>query len=291
MLTRKSTGGRAVKERELVNLSEFKAVSLLIVLVAFAPPSVPQRFLPKVDEPGWDTMLKEYVNQQHHVNYAALKKDGLKQLNEYVRSLGQEGTEPLSPNEKKALLINAYNAFTIQWVVQTYPIKSIWSTDAPFTAARHKLAGKLVSLNDIESELRAMQDPRIHAALVCAARSCPPLRREAYVASRLDEQLDDNVREWLANPALNRYDPQQARAEVSPIFKWYAKDFDAYPGGLQGFLRKYAPAQVIAQVGQKKLTISFLTYDWGLNDQADIGRNYSRLQFAVDWVENWLRSL
>ena len=63
--------------------------------------------------------------------------------------------------------------------------------------------------------------PRIHAAPVCAARSCPPLGREACVADRLDEQLDNNVREWLANPTLNRFDPSRAEAKVSPIFNWY----------------------------------------------------------------------
>ena len=176
-------------------------------------------------------------------------------------------------------------------MVQNYPTKSILATDAPFTTARHNLGGKMVSLDEIESELRAMGDPRIHAALVCAARSCPPLRREAYAASRLDEQLDDNVREWLANPALNRFDPQHGRAEISSIFKWYGKDFDAYSGGLQGFLRRYAPPQAIRELGQKKFQVSYLTYDWALNDQADFGKNYSRLQFAVDWIENWLRGL
>ncbi len=82
-----------------------------------------------------------------------------------------------------------------------------------------------------------------------------------------------------------------AAPKISPIFKRYRKDFDAYPGGLEGFLRKYAPQQLIAELGQRKLQISFLNYDWGLNDQVDIGKNYSRLQFALDWVENWFRSL
>lgn len=86
-----------------------------------------------------------------------------------------------------------------------------------------------------------MGGPRIHAALVCAARISRPLMREAYVAGRLDAQVDDNVRELLANPALNRSYPARGKAEISFIFIWYRKDFDAYPGGLQGFLRKYAP--------------------------------------------------
>jgi hypothetical protein len=123
-------------------------------------------------------------------------------LKDYITSLTQVGNQLLPPEEKKALLVNAYNGFTIQWVLDTYPIESIWSTSAPFTEARHRLGGKMVSLNQIESQLRAMGDPRIHAALVCAARSCPPLRREAYVAERLGQQLDDNVRQWLADPSF-----------------------------------------------------------------------------------------
>lgn len=268
-----------------------KIIMALFVAISIASPASARWILPKVDQTSWDALLNQFVNAKHRVDYARLKKDGAQRLNEYIASLGRPGTHPLSPDEKKALLINAYNAFTIQWVVENYPIKSIWSTVSPFTAPRHKLGGKMVSLNEIESQLRAMGDPRIHAALVCAARSCPPLRREAYVVGRLNEQLDDNVREWLANPSLNRFYPSQGKAEISPIFKWYRKDFDAYPGGLQGFLRKYAPQQVIKKLGDRRLEISFLEYDWGLNDQSDLGGNYSQLQYAIDRVENWLHSL
>jgi len=149
----------------------------------------------------------------------------------------------------------------------------------------------MVSLDQIESQLRAMGDPRIHAALVCAARTCPPLRREAYVAECLGRQLDDNVRAWLADRSLNTFEPEQAQAEVSPIFKWYGKDFDSYPGGLEGFLRQYAPPDVKAALGERKFQIRFKNYDWGLNDQSRLGTEYSRLRLAVDWVRNWFQGL
>jgi Protein of unknown function, DUF547 len=268
-----------------------KIIPALFIAISLAFPVSARWMLPKVGQSQWDALLKQFVNMRHRVDYAGLKKYGAQRLNEYIVSLGRPGSLSLSPNEKKAQLINAYNAFTIQWVVENYPIKSIWSTDSPFTAARHRLGGKMVSLNEIESQLRAMGDPRIHAALVCAARSCPPLRREAYVASRLDDQLDENVREWLANPALNRFEPSKGKAIISPIFEWYRKDFDSYPGGLQGFLGKYAPPDVIKELGDKKLEVSYLTYDWGLNDQSGLGGKYSRLQFAIDWVLNWFRNI
>lgn len=260
----------------------------LLILFLVAPRG---NFLPKVNPAPWDALLKEFVNQQHLVAYGRLKKGGLGRLKDYTAGLGRIGHEPLSPDEKKALLINAYNAFTIQWILRNYPVQSIWETSAPFTAPRFILGGKRVSLSEIEAELREMRDPRIHAALVCAARSCPPLRREAYVADRLDRQLDDNVREWLANQSLNRFSPEQGKAEISPIFKWYRKDFDSYPGGLQGFLRRYAPPAVANGLGKRRLQIHFLSYNWGLNDQSNLGKRYSRLHLAVAWLRNWLLSL
>jgi Protein of unknown function, DUF547 len=246
---------------------------------------------PSVDSAEWDGLLKGFVNERHRVEYARWKKEGMRRLDDYVFRLGQMEASALTPYQKKALLINAYNAFTIQWVLENYPIAGIWRTDAPFTQARHRLRGKMVSLDEIESELRAMGDPRIHAALVCAARSCPPLRREAYVPERLDEQLDDNVRQWLANSSLDRFYPAEGRAEVSPIFKWDRKDFELYPGGLVGFLGKYAPPQDANALEHKPPEIRYLNYDWGLNDESEGGQNYSRLQFAIDWLENWFRGL
>jgi len=259
-----------------------RIIVYLVVLLAFAHLSSSQQSLPRVDQGAWDKLLTQFVNAQHCVDYARLKSQGSARLKDYIASLGQIGYRLLSPDEKKALLVNAYNAFTIQWVLDNYPIGSIQSTSAPFTQARHRLGGTRVSLDQIESQLRAMGDPRIHAALVCAARSCPPLRREAYVADRLQQQLDDNVRHWLADGALNTFDSEHAQAEISPIFEWYAKDFDSYPGGLQGFLRQYAPPDVKAALAERKFQIHFKKYDWRLNDQSRLGADYSELKLAIE---------
>ena len=263
----------------------------LVALFTSAGLSYSQQSLPGVDPAPWDTLLKEFVNAQHRVDYARLKKEGSGRLKNYTAALAQIANQPLPADEQKTLLINAYNAFTIQWVLDNYPVESIWSTSLPFAEARHRLGGKKVSLDQIESQLRDMGDPRIHAALVCAARSCPPLRREAYFAGRLDQQLDDNVREWLADRSLNTFDSEHARAEVSPILRWYEQDFDSFPGGRQGFLRQYAPPEVKASLGERKFQIRFKDYDWGLNDPSGLGTEYSRLRFAVDWARNWFLGL
>ncbi|HXH50388.1 MAG TPA: DUF547 domain-containing protein [Terriglobia bacterium] len=246
--------------------------------------------LPKVDPVPWDEILHQYVNPQHLVDYARLKQQDWKKLREFVASLGQRGLEELSPDEKKALLLNAYNSMTMEWIVENYPVESIWGTQMPFKARRFLLAGESVSLDDIESRLREMNDPRIHAALVCAARSCPPLRREAYTAANIDEQLNSNVHEWLANSALNQFYPDRRLANVSPIFKWYGKDFDEYPGGLRGFLLKFGPPAATEKLRDGKFAIRFATYHWGLNDQSGRGKGYTTFQLGINWLKNWFQN-
>lgn len=238
---------------------------LLLATAAFAAP----RYLPQPAPAGWDALLKEFVTPQHRVEYARFKKLGWKRLQAYLAILSRPGTRPLSLDQKKALLINAYNAFTVDWILKNYPTQGIRHTVNPFTVPRFTLGGRRFSLDQIEARLRAMHDPRIHAAIVCAGISCPPLRREAYMASRLNAQLDDNVRNWLADRELNRFYARQGRAELSSIFKWYAADFHSYPGGLQGFLRRYAPPGVASALKGRKLDVTFFPYNWNLNDARD----------------------
>ncbi len=170
-------------------------------------------------------------------------------------------------------------------MLQHFPVKSIWKTKKPFTGQRHTLDGKHVSLDDIETELRQTMGPRAHSVLVCAARSCPPLRREAYVASRLPEQLDDNTRAWLANASLNQFDALAGEAGISSIFKWYRDDFEENGETLEGFLERYAPeGSMPALQGKKKRRIRFLNYDWGLNDTGREGEGYRG--FYLDYLRN-----
>ena len=265
-----------------------KVRSLIFALFLLLPAG--KGNLPNVNPAAWDEILHQYVNQQHLVDYTKLKQQDSPKLRDFVASLGQQGSQPLSPAAKKALLINAYNSMTMEWIVENYPVKSIWDTARPFQAHRFRLAGGAVSPDEIETRLREMKDPRIHAALVCAARSCPPLRREAYTAANIDEQLDSNVREWLANPALNRFDPEKRVATISPIFKWYGKDFDAYPGGLRGFLVKFGPQKAMEKLRDGNFAIHFANYNWGLNDQSGEGKGYSSFQLGIHWLLNWFRN-
>jgi hypothetical protein len=277
-----------IRIRESTGVFSVQLQSAILALFLLVPAG--KGVLPKVDPAPWDKILHQYVNQQHLVDYTKLKKQDWNKLRDYVASLGRQGSQELSPKEKKALLINAYNAITMEWIVKNYPVQSIWDTPRPFKAHRFSLAGEAISLDEIESRLREMKDPRIHAALVCAARSCPPLRREAYRARTLDDQLDANVREWLANAALNRFYPDRHLATVSPIFKWYGEDFDAYPGGLRGFLLKFGPPKATEKLRDSQFTIRFATYHWGLNDQSGRGKGYSSFKLGIHWLKNWFRN-
>ena len=134
------------------------------------------------------------------------------------------------------------------------------------------------SLDDLEHGLiRApgvFDDPRIHVAVVCASIGCPMLRNDAFVADRLESQLDDAMRRFLSDRQRNRFDPASGTLAVSKIFDWYQKDFEQGHRGidsLKTLIARHAdrladapPAQAELRAGRYKLT--HLDYDWALND-------------------------
>lgn len=234
-----------------------------------------------LDHSAWNMLAQTYVSPESHVDYHGLKDSGLAELDTYVAQLARPWPAGMQSQETKAALINAYNALTVRWILSNYPVESIWKTNNPFQYPRHTLGGEKLSLDQIETRLRGMGDSRIHAVLVCAARSCPPLRREAYVAGRIDEQLDDNTRSWLANPQLNEFDPGARTALISPIFEWYASDFES-AGGLRQFLARHAPRDARASLRDANTTVSYKPYHWGLNDASALGEEYSQVSFYWD---------
>ena len=239
-----------------------------------------------LDQSPWDRLVKQYVNSEARVDYGRWKQDGLKDLDGYLAGVAAPWSTGMPGNEVKAALIDAYNALTVRWVLRNYPVESIWKTSHPFTEARHVVNGEKVSLDAIEGRLRKMGDARIHGALVCAARSCPPLRREAYTGAALDGQLDSNFRTWLANTKLNQFLPNEKAAQVSEIFKWYEKDFAASEGSVEKMLAKYAPAGQGAFLLQPGAVVKFNSYHWGLNDATSLGENYSKLALYWDHLRN-----
>lgn len=239
-----------------------------------------------IDQAKWTAILQKYVTSQSRVNYEELRSNGTGDLDQYLNEIARPWPEGMSTAATKAALIDAYNALTVRWIVSNFPVASIWRTQGPFRVARHKVDGKTESLDSIETRLRNMGDPRIHGALVCAARSCPPLRREAYTAASLNEQLDDNFRAWLAEPSRNQFLPEKHLARVSKIFQWYAGDFQKI-GGVPAALKNFAPPNSFALSNK----LEYQKYNWGLNDTGSVGASYSGLDFYIDYVRNgYLRS-
>ncbi|MCB9278437.1 MAG: DUF547 domain-containing protein [Lewinellaceae bacterium] len=207
---------------------------------------------------AWDALLQEYVSGKGKVNYAGFKQAQAK-LEAYLKDLADNPVrDNWSKAGKMAYWINAYNAFTIKLILDHYPVSSITDIDKgnPWDTKWINLDGRTLSLNQIENEILrpTFKDPRIHFALNCAARSCPPLLNKAWTADNLNAQLDSRARMFINNPDYNQLSGNPVY--VSKIFDWYAADF----GNLIDFLNQYA-----AQSVPEDARIEYREYDWALN--------------------------
>jgi hypothetical protein len=233
---------------------------------------------------AYEAVLKKYVNEQGLVNYAAWKqsKTDLAALEDYVKQFAWNAVNPAQNNEKAASLVNAYNAFMLRWILANYPTESVWSLKDSFTDKRNEIAGRKVSLDDIEhGTLRPLIGYRAHSVLVCAARSCPPLQRFAYTPDQFEAQDDRAYRAWLARDDLNKFSPGEKKVEISSVFKWFEQDFEK-AGGVPKILGHYAPQAVREFAASGKYETKYISYNWGLNDQGPHGRNYSRAHLLFD---------
>jgi Protein of unknown function, DUF547 len=237
-----------------------------------------------IDHTGFDRLLKKYVNEEGLVNYAAWRQNSedVIAIDRYLDQFAAKIDTPASGNEKAASLTNAYNALVLRWILSNYPTESIWQLKDSFTGKRNDIGGRKVALDDIEhGSLRPLIGYRAHAILVCAARSCPPLQRFAYMAENFDEQDDRAYHAWLAREDLNKFSPNDKKIEISSIFKWFKQDFDK-AGGLPKIIGRYAPASFREFAASAKYEIKYLPYNWGLNDQGPHGRHYSRANLLFD---------
>jgi hypothetical protein len=229
-----------------------------------------------IDTKPWDALLKKYVNEQGFVAYEKWKSDAadMKTLDAFLDRYAPAPAQPAKGAEEIAALINAYNAFTIRWILQNYPTESIRALDDSFGGARWKMDGRTVSLDEIEHKnLRPLIGWKVHATIVCAARSCPPLQREAFMAENLDALIEQSYRAWLGREDLNRFEPAANLATISPIFKWFKGDFTG-DGELAKVLSRHAPERYRAFLENAGIKIEYLDYNWGLNDQSGRGTKF-----------------
>jgi hypothetical protein len=269
---------------------------LLLLLWAALPLTAPAQAFDH-SHAAWGILLKKHVvlidgGKSSQARYAGFAQERAA-LKNYLGTLSKVSAQEFSvwsKPQQMAFLINAYNAFTVEKILTRYPdIRSIWDFGKvfgnPFKDRFFTLFGREFSLDMIEHDtLRkpgAYNEPRVHFAVNCASVGCPMLREEPYVAERLDAQLEEQTRRFLADRSRNRYHAADNALEVSEIFKWFGEDWRS---GYRGFDGKGPPMQSLPQffskypdlladtpahrqaITERRASIRHLDYDWALND-------------------------
>lgn len=231
----------------------------------------------------WDEVLREYV-VKGKVKYKDLKANR-KNVDSYITQLNSvteaEYQSWDTADHRKAFLINAYNAYTVRLILDHYPLtggikeiipfwkralRNVWNTEFDFIRL---FSGKIKTLDPIEKEFLlkdpSLKEPRIHAVVNCASISCPELRAEAFLPQKLNEQLGDAFKVWLADSEKNRFIPKDNRVELSMIFSWYKDDFGD-PTQFFEIIQKYGPEDAL-KLKMPGLKIDYIeNYNWGLNE-------------------------
>lgn len=222
----------------------------------------------------FDALLRRHVHAGL-VDYDAFARDP--GFERYLGRLATFDPASLPTADALAFWINTYNAYTIALIIKHEERESIRNINRSFGLAlkgpwRERLVsvgGRSRSLDDVEHRIIRPQfrEPRIHFALVCAALGCPSLRSEAYRGETLEEQLEEQTRQFLREaPERNRVDVAGRRVALSPIFDWYKEDFGGSAAAIGRFVARYFPAseeRTLLESGEFELT--FTEYDWGLN--------------------------
>ena len=268
-----------------------KAVRLSATLLVLAmSPALGDRF--DHTHQGFDRFLSHVVvvssdGASNRVDYSlASEEEAL--LEDYLSvlaSVSEEEFLQFSEVNQTAFLINAYNAAMIQKILQRYPnIDSVWDFgrifNHPFKDRFVKLFGERVSLDDIEhGRLRGdptLFDPRVHFAVNCASKGCPPLRATAFDGASLDDALDEQARIFLSDRTKNGMNPTTNRLTLSPIFDWYTEDFGVPERqGELAYLSRYADSlglddDAVRALNEGSIKIEWSGYDWALNDVASL---------------------
>ncbi len=245
--------------------------SLFLILVLSCTADVKSR--KEVDSPPpheiFDGLLKKYVKGAF-VDYNGLKSES-KEFQKYLDLLSQNppNKKTWSSNEQLAYWINAYNAFTLKLIIDNYPISSIRDlhptlyvplVNTVWHKKFFKIGGEPTNLDEIEHSILRTEfnEPRIHFAINCASFSCPPLRAEAFVPEKIDQQLNEQAVKFINDKDRNVITSD--KIVISKIFSWFTKDFTK-KGSLIDFLNQYSKVKI-----NKEAEIDYMDYDWNLND-------------------------
>jgi len=246
------------------------AIAAILIIIATWQPATASGF----DQSRFDQVLKTYVNAQGLVDYNGIASDA--EFRAYMKSLETAEPDAMSRDGQLAFWINAYNAVTIDKVIEWKPKKSVretlipgvWTSTKFFTTRDHIVAGKRLSQDDIENDIlrKQFKDPRIHFAIVCASSSCTPLPRFAYTAENVQAKLEEVTRKYINSGRGTRIDAADNTLYLSKLFDWYKGDFEFKSGSVLNFIKPYLNEKTLAFL-QRDPQIAYLDYDWSLNAQ------------------------
>jgi hypothetical protein len=238
---------------------------------------------------AWTALLSRHVTWNAQGTASTVAYDGFGRdraaLSAFLKELSavsRNDFDGWTQAERRAFLINAYNAYTVDLILSRYPdLKSIRDLGSlfksPWKQQFFSLLGQPQTLDGVEHGLlrgaQDFDDPRIHFAVNCASIGCPALRPEAFRPGDLDPQLEDQTQRFLRDRSRNRFDAGTGTLYLSSIFKWYADDFDLPFRGASSrsaFLALYRDALGIdaataAKLAAGEIEVDFLDYDWSLN--------------------------
>jgi len=259
------------------------ALPALAALVALA--GAPHALLSasKFSYEDWNKVLGKFVDARGYVNYDALAKDrgDLDRFLLAIEKASPRSAPELFPakNDQLAYWLNAYNAQVFKGVLARGPEKeSVWkggifSGYSFFVGMDIVLGGEKLNLKKLEDKTvrEVFKDPRVHAALNCASKGCPRLPEVAFDPEKLDEQLDEGMRGFVAEARNVTIDDAAKTVTLSKILDWFAGDFVAYekahgnPEGTQlDYANRYRGA--LPKI-PKSYAMKFFEYDKGVNRQ------------------------
>jgi hypothetical protein len=209
-----------------------------------------------------DAFLKKYVTQSG-VDYTGIKANN-SILIKLVERIGASNLDMMTPSDKKAFLINAYNLLVIHAIVRVYPIKSPQDHRGFFNHDKFLVGGISMTLDHLEKKLLfgLFDDARMHFALVCAAKGCPPLMPSAFRGSTIEDSLEERTRNILTDFQFVRSDSGTNKVHVTKLFDWYRVDFEKEKSDVLSFINAYRSIPFSA--GSK---VIFMEYDWSLNEK------------------------